>query len=84
MYHETAVFWYIGPYFGCFCPVSWGDVPCIYVLGVHRSCVRSFADAQDDNYASLRAPSLMTTGMTTGSWPYFSANEAFAFSTNES
>lgn len=35
-------------------------------------------------YASLRAPSLITTGITIGSCPYFSANEAFAFSMNES
>lgn len=34
---------------------------------VHRSCWKSLADAQDDNYASLRAPSLITTGMTIGS-----------------
>ena len=55
---------------------------CIFM--VHRSCGRSFADALNDNYASLRAPSLMITGMTTGSWPYFSANAALAFSMNES
>lgn len=32
MHHETAVFWYIGPYFGCFCPVSGGDVPCFFAF----------------------------------------------------
>ena len=84
MYQKSAVSWYIGLHFGHFCPFSRGDVPCFCIFLVHRSCGRYFADAQNDNYASLRAPSLMTTGMTTGSWPYFSANEAFAFSTNES
>ena len=30
-------------------------------------------------YSSLRAPSLMTTSITTGSWPYLAANASFAF-----
>ena len=36
------------------------------------------------NYASWRAPSLMTTGITTGSCPYFSANADLAFWMNAS
>ena len=55
---------------------------CIFM--VHRSCGRSFADALNDNYASLRAPSLITTGMTIGSCPYFSAKAAFALVMNAS
>ena len=37
-----------------------------------------------DYYASLRAPSLITTGISIGSCPYFSANAAFAFAMNAS
>lgn len=51
-------------------------------VGQSEGDERSIHDRQV--YASLRAPSLMTTGISTGSWPYFSANDAFAFAMNVS
>ena len=56
-----------------------GNIAFNYIRGISVCTVVTDNDHRAHYYASLRAPSLITTGITIGSWPYFSANAVLAF-----